>query len=73
VSTEFDVPAELDDLCAQPHFLQHIRQYNMAMAMASVGHDARVLAGGPSTVILSGRAFHLSKESDVRTQELNMS
>jgi len=58
VSTEFDVPAELDDLCAQPHFLQHIRQYNMAMAMASVGHECRALPGGPGTVILSGRAYH---------------
>jgi hypothetical protein len=58
VATDFHVPAELEALCVQPHFLQHIRQYNMAMAMASVGHECRALPGGPGTVILSGRAYH---------------
>jgi len=57
-NTDSEVPAELQELLASHHFLNHIRQYNTAMAMASVGHDARVLSGGPSSLILSGRAFH---------------
>lgn len=56
--TDSVVPSELQELMASRHFLDHIRQYNTAMAMASVGHDARVLSGGPSSLILSGRAFH---------------
>ena len=57
-STDSAVPPELHELLASNHFLTHIRQYNTAMAMASVGHDARLLSGGPSSLILSGRAFH---------------
>jgi len=56
--TEFDVGAELRDLLTNTHFKDHIRQYNTAMAMASVGHDARQLPGGPSSIILSGNTFH---------------
>jgi hypothetical protein len=56
--TDSNVPAELQELLSRSHFMEHIRQYNTALAMASVGHDARVLSGGPSSVILSGRAFH---------------
>ena len=52
------VPPELQELLSCSHFMDHIRQYNTALAMASVGHDARILSGGPSSVILSGRAFH---------------
>ena len=55
---DFAVPPEMQELLSSSHFMDHIRQYNTALAMASVGHDARILAGGPSTVILSGRAFH---------------
>jgi hypothetical protein len=57
-NTDSVVPAELQHLLSSSHFIDHIRQYNTALAMASVGHDARVLPGGPSSLILSGRAFH---------------
>ena len=58
VQTEFAIPPALEALIQIPHFMKHIRQYNMAVAMASVGHNCRVLPGGPSTMILSGRAYH---------------
>jgi hypothetical protein len=57
-NTDSVVPAELQHLLSSRHFMDHIRQYNTAFAMASVGHDACVLPGGPSSLILSGRAFH---------------
>ena len=56
--TDSVVPSELQELLASRHFLDHIRQYNTAMAMASVGHNVRVLSGGPSSLTLSGRVFH---------------
>lgn len=56
--TEQSVSSEIQNLLSSTHFMDHIRQYNTAMAMASVGHDAKILSGGPSSVILSGKTFH---------------
>ena len=56
--TEFPVCPELQNFLTSTHFKECIRQYNTAMAMASVGHDASIMPGGPSSVTLSGRTFH---------------
>jgi hypothetical protein len=50
------VPAPLSDAILAPHVRQHIREYNMAMAMASVGHTNRSFPDG--TFCLGGKTFH---------------
>jgi hypothetical protein len=55
--TKFDVCDELVSLLQDPTFMSNIRQYNMAIAMASVGHANNSLPGICS-FILSGKAYH---------------
>jgi hypothetical protein len=55
--TNFSVCPELIALLANSHFMSHIRQYNMSIAMASVGHSNRSLPGICS-FILSGKPYH---------------
>jgi hypothetical protein len=50
------VPSELSQAILATHVRQHIRSYNMAMAMASVGHTNISLPDG--TFVLGGRAYH---------------
>jgi hypothetical protein len=50
------VPSSLSDLILSPAVRLHLRSYNMAMAMASVGHEK---VGFPDGVFhLSGRSYH---------------
>lgn len=55
--THADVCEELVSLLSDPQFMSHIRQYNMSVAMASVGHSNNSLPGICS-FILSGKAYH---------------
>ena len=49
-------PPDLAELIYCPHVQQHIRQYNMALAMASVGHKSKGLNWG--AFILGGKTYH---------------
>ena len=51
-----EVPEELSNLIFTPHVRSNIRKYNMAMAMASVGHQNISLPDGMFT--LGGKTFH---------------
>jgi hypothetical protein len=51
-----DVPVEMANLILTPHVRSNIRKYNMAMAMASVGHQNISLPDGMFT--LGGKSFH---------------
>jgi hypothetical protein len=51
-----DVPPELSSIIYMPHVLENIRSYNMAMAMASVGHSNKSLPDG--MFHLGGKSFH---------------
>lgn len=51
-----EVPQDLSNLILSPHVRCNIRQYNMAMAMASVGHQNISLPDGMFT--LGGKTFH---------------
>jgi hypothetical protein len=51
-----DVPPALSSAILAPHVRQHLRAYNMSLAMASVGHDNRSLPDG--TFVLGGRTYH---------------
>ena len=57
ISGHDDVPVELQRLLHLPHVRDHIRAYNMAMCMASVGHTNATLPDG-GTFTLSGRSYH---------------
>jgi len=52
-----DASAELQDIIYSAHVRDHIRAYNTAMSMASVGHDNVTLPDG-GTFTLSGRSYH---------------
>ena len=58
IAYETDVPAALRSMLGHGNFKDRIRQYNMSMAMASVGHKRHTLSGGPCTFILGGRTYH---------------
>ena len=58
VSYESDVPEALRSVLGNSRVRDRIRQYNMAMAMASVGHQRHSLSGGPCTFVLGGRTYH---------------
>jgi hypothetical protein len=49
--------AEISALLSDQHFMSHIRQYNMSVAMASVGH-ANASLSGICSFILSGKPYH---------------
>ena len=49
-----EVPHELSSAILAPHVRQHMRAYNMSMAMASVGHENRSLPDGD--FVLGGRS-----------------
>ena len=51
-----EVPDDLSSVILSPHVRDNIRVYNMAMAMASVGHKNRSLPDGMFK--LGGRTFH---------------
>jgi hypothetical protein len=51
-----DVPEEFSNLVLSAHVRSNIRKYNMAMAMASVGHQNISLPDGMFT--LGGKTFH---------------
>jgi hypothetical protein len=55
--TDIEICAELVSLMSNSHFMSHIRQYNMAVAMASVGHTNSTMPGICS-FILSGKPYH---------------
>jgi hypothetical protein len=50
------VPAEVSAAILAPHVRQNFRAYNMAMAMASVGHKNASLPSG--TFVFGGKTFH---------------
>ena len=52
------IPESLLQTLRDPRLLDNIRQYNMAMAMASVGHRRHNHLGGPCDFILGGRSYH---------------
>ena len=49
-------PADLAEIIYSSHVLQHIRQYNTALGMASVGHKSKGLNWG--AFILGGKTYH---------------
>jgi hypothetical protein len=51
-----EVPQVLSDVILSPHVRDNIRAYNMAMAMASVGHKNISLPDG--MFVLGGKTFH---------------
>ena len=51
-----DVPEEFSNIILSAHVRANIRKYNMALAMASVGHQNRSLPDGMFT--LGGKTFH---------------
>lgn len=51
-----EVPQDLSDVILSPHVRDNIRAYNMAMAMASVGHKNISLPDG--MFVLGGKTFH---------------
>ena len=51
-----EAPAELSEVMYTSHFRSSIRKYNMALAMASVGHQNISLPDGMFT--LGGKTFH---------------
>ena len=51
-----EVPQVLSDLILSPHVRENIRVYNMAMAMASVGHKNISLPDG--MFVLGGKTYH---------------
>jgi hypothetical protein len=53
---EQSIPKPFQDCILSAEVLSHIRQYNMAMSMASVGHKNASLPDG--TFILSGKSYH---------------
>ncbi len=53
-----DIPQELKDLYSIPEFKQHIRSYNNAVALASIGCQEEVLPGFSPTVKIHGKVFH---------------
>ncbi len=58
IAYDCDVPQCFRDVLHSAHVAEHIRQYNQAMSMASVGHQRHHLIGGPCTFILGGRTYH---------------
>jgi hypothetical protein len=53
---EPDIPESLSSLILSSVVVRHLRAYNMAMAMASVGHEK---SGFPDGVfVMSGRSYH---------------
>ncbi len=51
-----EVPQVLSDVILSPHVRDNIRVYNMAMAMASVGHKNISMPDG--MFVLGGKTFH---------------
>ena len=49
-------PLDLAAILSRPHVQQHIRQYNTALGMASVGHKSKGLNWG--AFILGGKTYH---------------
>lgn len=49
-------PLDLAEILSRPHVKQHIRQYNTALGMASVGHKSKGLNWG--AFILGGKTYH---------------
>lgn len=58
-----DVPPALYDLITESHVHLHIREYNTALAMASVGYSGQAMGGRPhvdgyGSLKISGRVYH---------------
>jgi hypothetical protein len=58
-----DVPPELFSLITDSHVHSHIRQYNAALAMASIGYSGQAMGGRPhvdgyGSLKISGRVYH---------------
>lgn len=53
---EPDIPESLSNLILSSAVGRHLRAYNMAMAMASVGHEKSGLPDG--VFVMSGRSYH---------------
>lgn len=51
-----ELPVEISQIVLSPHVLNHIRAYNSALGMASVGHKSVGLPDG--MFVLGGKAFH---------------
>jgi hypothetical protein len=51
-----EVPPGLAAAILTPHVRQHMRAYNMSLAMASVGHENKSLPDGD--FVLGGRSYH---------------
>jgi hypothetical protein len=59
-----DIPPDLLALITDSHVHLHIRQYNTALAMASVGYSGQSMGGRPhvdgyGSLKISGRVYHL--------------
>ena len=53
---EVDIPDDLQKLILSATVRENIRMYNMAMAMASVGHSNETLVGG--IFVMAGKSYH---------------
>ena len=51
-----DVPPNLQSILYSPHVMEHIRSYNMSLAMVSVGHCNKSLPDG--MFHLGGKSYH---------------
>jgi len=56
LNVSHDVPPEIAAIIYSPHVLKNIRVYNMALSMASVGHQNKSLPDG--MFVLGGRTYH---------------
>jgi len=56
VADRNEVPQEFRDLILSAHVRSNFRIYNSVMALASIGHSNKSLAGG--TFVLGGHAYH---------------
>ena len=50
------IPEACDDIIFSPEVRRHLRSYNMAMSMASVGHEKKGFPDG--VFVLSGKSYH---------------
>jgi hypothetical protein len=53
-----DPPETLKELYGQTSFLKHIRQYNNALALASIGLSEQFMPGFSPTVKVHGKVYH---------------
>jgi len=52
------IPKKLKDLLIRKNFIDHIRQYNNSLAMASIGIHEHSMPGFSPVLKLQGKIFH---------------